>query len=482
MYIEQSLPTCKEYSTTDPIHLFLQFYIDKDDHHAKEIQFALQKNVENPHITSIVLLNERIYTDNELGVQSDKITQINIHKRLTYSIFLEYPIVGYKVLINADIFLDFTLLNCKTSDIHLHKKMYALLRYEYGENPVLHGATTKYEGRGDSADAWIVHSNHTFSSKELACFNIQLGVPGCDNKVAYVFSILGYTIYNDPLYIKTYHCHASSERKYAPNIITPYACILPANVSCPPPFQLSTRISFSVNTQLLNILKNSKGPILIPFADEVNSVEFMKIVNNVPLNTSVQLTPSIKITTNASAKLYVNLYVEAFHDSSVFSSFEPWEPMFSKSWPFIHTLNKKYLSVAVFDIFNYMYNPWTLALANKTILIISPYADMIKVQPQAYPIDLFPGCKFVYVKASENGLDWMVEFNKLRDQIKDLSFDIALCSCKGYGNPLCAYIYSMNKSAIYIDNLHMFFGIYEKKWLMYKEMVHLYLTKDWKKI
>ena len=481
MYIEQSEPTCKEYSTTDPIHVFLQFYIDKNEQHAKEIQFALQKNVDNPHITSIVLLNERMYTVDELGVQSTKIKQVIIHKRLTYSMFLEYPIVGYKVLINADIFIDSTLFNCKTSDIHLYKKMYALLRYEYGPNPVLYGATTQYEGRGDSADTWIIHSNHTFTKKELACFNIQLGIPGCDNKVAYVFSILGYTIYNDPLYIKTYHCHASSERKYAPNIITPYACILPANVSCPPPFQLSTQISFSVNTQLLNLL-NTKSPILIPFADEVDSVEFMKIINHVSFSKPVQLTPTIKVTTKESAQLYVKLYLEAFESSTVFSSFEPWEPMFSKSWPFIHTLNKKYLSVAVFDIFNYMYNPWTLALSHKTILIISPYADKIKMQPNAYPIDLFLGCKFLYVKAPEGGTDWRIEFNNLCDQIKKVEFDVALCSCKGYGNPICSYIYSMGKSAIYVDNLHMFFGIYEKKWLMYKEMVHLYLTKDWKQI
>jgi hypothetical protein len=129
-----------------------------------------------------------------------------------------------------------------------------------------------------------------------------------------------------------------------------------------------------------------------------------------------------------------------------------------------------------------MYNPWTLALANKTILIISPYADKIKNQPNAYPIDLFPGCTFVYVKAPEGGMDWRIEFNKLCDQIKLVEFDVALCSCKGYGNPICSFIYSQGKSAIYVDNLHMYFGIYEKKWLLYKEMVHLYLTKDWKQI
>jgi len=45
--LEESLPTCKDFSTTDPIHLFLQFYLDKDESHQKEIKFALKKNVKN---------------------------------------------------------------------------------------------------------------------------------------------------------------------------------------------------------------------------------------------------------------------------------------------------------------------------------------------------------------------------------------------------------------------------------------------------
>ena len=210
---EQSLPTCKDYATTYPIHLFLQFYIDNDKNHYREIKYALKKNVKNPHIESIILLNERIYTEDELGITSPKIKQIVIQKRITYYDFLNYKIDGYKVLINSDIFVDKTIQNIRSSDIHLHKKMFALLRYEYNNGePELFCRPNLTTGRDDSQDTWIIHSNHSFTKKELNIFKIPLGIPGCDNKITYLFKILGYDIYNDPSYIKTYHCHENKHQ------------------------------------------------------------------------------------------------------------------------------------------------------------------------------------------------------------------------------------------------------------------------------
>ena len=44
-----------------------------------------KKNVTNKLIDKIYLLNERIYTDNELDISSNKISQISIDKRLQFS-------------------------------------------------------------------------------------------------------------------------------------------------------------------------------------------------------------------------------------------------------------------------------------------------------------------------------------------------------------------------------------------------------------
>jgi len=76
--IEKSKSTPMNYSTIDKINVFLQFYIDKNEEHYNEVKFALKKNVENPYIDQIIMLNERIYTPDELGIQSNKIHQVNI--------------------------------------------------------------------------------------------------------------------------------------------------------------------------------------------------------------------------------------------------------------------------------------------------------------------------------------------------------------------------------------------------------------------
>ena len=68
----------------DTINICYQFYIDKSAERQKEIVECLARNVSNPLIDKIYLLNEKIYTDEELGIKSDKIIQKNIHKRLTY--------------------------------------------------------------------------------------------------------------------------------------------------------------------------------------------------------------------------------------------------------------------------------------------------------------------------------------------------------------------------------------------------------------
>ena len=63
-----------------------QFLITKEmaDKRNIELKDCLKKNVENDLISKIILLNERKYTDEELGVSSKKIKQINLGKHITF--------------------------------------------------------------------------------------------------------------------------------------------------------------------------------------------------------------------------------------------------------------------------------------------------------------------------------------------------------------------------------------------------------------
>ena len=124
----------------DEIHIFTQFFIHIDLERNDEIKKCLLQNVNNSLITNIHLLNERIYTDTELGIVSSKIVQTNINSlhlpstrtsyRLRFKDVFEYirenAIIGYHVIVNSDIFFDETLLNLQRSEIHLKKAMFEM--------------------------------------------------------------------------------------------------------------------------------------------------------------------------------------------------------------------------------------------------------------------------------------------------------------------------------------------------------------------
>jgi hypothetical protein len=205
----------------DKINLIYQFFIHKNKKRNKELKKVLKFNVDNKFIDKIYLLNEKIYSSEELGLTSDKIEQININSRLKFKDIFNFinnnKIVGYNVIVNADIFLDETINNLKYSNIHNQKKMFALLRYEYDQDGI---EESKIFGpRFDSQDTWIIHSNFKIDEENNKIFNFEFGKPGCDNKIIYLMNILGYEIINDPYKIKTYHYHKNPIRDYGINDI-----------------------------------------------------------------------------------------------------------------------------------------------------------------------------------------------------------------------------------------------------------------------
>ena len=187
----------------NPIFLFYQFFIHPNEERYNEIKYCLLKNVQNKFVDKIYLLNERIYSDKELGVSSDKIIQIVIHKRLTYYDafhFISKNIYGFCCLLNADIYFDTTLYNLKRAS---KKYMFAQLRFE----------NDSIEYRNDCQDSWLFHSKHVNVLVNKDC-DFQLGMPGCDNRILYIFYKCGFTLINDPYFIKTHHFHSTNIRNY----------------------------------------------------------------------------------------------------------------------------------------------------------------------------------------------------------------------------------------------------------------------------
>ena len=96
--------TTKNDASVFKINFFTQFFIPIDQTRLAELQSVLKRNVDNKNIDIIYLLNEKIYSDIELGCTSEKIVQININKRLRFSDFFTYikvnKILGFNILAN----------------------------------------------------------------------------------------------------------------------------------------------------------------------------------------------------------------------------------------------------------------------------------------------------------------------------------------------------------------------------------------------
>lgn len=188
------------------VWLIQQYYQEANAERAKELEYVLEKNINNPYIDKIVLLNEKIYDQ----LSSPKIHQVNIGHRLTYYDVLTYiksdvPKDTIVIFSNSDIYLDDTLRHLYSLD--LDKKFLALLRYEMPDD-VLFGP------RADSQDTWILWSSSVDFDITKEDFGFNFGVPGCDNSITIAMLKKKFIVCNPALSIKTYHVHSSNVRNY----------------------------------------------------------------------------------------------------------------------------------------------------------------------------------------------------------------------------------------------------------------------------
>ena len=90
------------------------------------------------------------------------------------------------------------------------KQLLTQLRFDYTNKQL--GKCKLFGPRADSQDTWIFHSNYN-PHKEAKIFNFTFGRPGCDNKLIYLFNILGFEVFNQPYFVKTYHIHQSMNKE-----------------------------------------------------------------------------------------------------------------------------------------------------------------------------------------------------------------------------------------------------------------------------
>jgi hypothetical protein len=207
---------------------------------------------------------------------------------------------------------------------------------------------------------------------------------------------------------------------------------------------------------------------------------------------------NVQIKLNESVKKYSMLFLEAFAKSELYASWAPFDGVYQSIAQSHQILDhffkeKKTVYSEVFDIFHYIYKtPWTLALKDKRILIVSNFEESIKekigIRQEIYGVDLFPNCEITTIRppqtqGNEDSQEFDIElykFTQKLDKIKD-QYDIALVSCGGYGNLVCLHIFNSGKSAIYVGGvLQMYFGILGNRWFTDRsDIIRLFLNKSW---
>ena len=206
----QELPPIKSVESTaqarytfymQTIRLFINLYPMDEGDRLEEIATCLRHNLANRWISEIVVLNEGF--PKEALLQHDKVRSISIQNRPPFSEYHQHLAPqGITILSNNDIWFDNSLR--KLSFLHLTP--YDLLALTRRETD---GALYKPK-EADAQDSWIFKG----PADPLKDCTFPMGIPGCENRLAFLFFAKRFRVLNPSKVIHTHHEHASQQRGY----------------------------------------------------------------------------------------------------------------------------------------------------------------------------------------------------------------------------------------------------------------------------
>jgi hypothetical protein len=214
-----SIPITKE--APEPLWLITQFYKSSNETRATEIQSCLERNIENPLISKILLLNESHCLPSKLK-NNPKVSEQIIGHRITYADVMKaissLPDNALVAFSNADICIDpiswRNLWNVTLKDICI-----SLLRYDVPDSGNVEDATL-FGPRADSQDTWVVRACDVKQRGEKLysqTFQIPFGQMGCDNAFALEILRQKFCVINPCFSLITWHFHSSAFRTYDKN-------------------------------------------------------------------------------------------------------------------------------------------------------------------------------------------------------------------------------------------------------------------------
>lgn len=194
------------------LHLYTPYYQAETFERQAELDLCLRRNCAVSALTRIFLL---VDDGHEPPIRHSKITIVPIGARPRYSDWISLSrrnsADSISVLANSDIHLDETasLMADAFADT-ARPGFIALSRYDGSDS----AAAVLHRNPHWSQDLWAVDMRHPISEGLEAMAAIPLGVPRCDNKIAYVFSVNGWKVWNPCHQIRSYHLHETGVRSY----------------------------------------------------------------------------------------------------------------------------------------------------------------------------------------------------------------------------------------------------------------------------
>jgi len=176
------------------MNYYTEYWKSSDKDRDSEVISAINHNINSGFFDNIFIYSQI----KEPMINFDTIL---LNHRITYQYIFDNNIDGINIFANADIIFDDTI---KLANYIEDDEFYGLTRYE--NDGVIHKHNDPYRG-SDSQDVWIWKNKSLIKNA-----NFYLGLPGCDNKIAFIAELYGYRVKNPSLSIKSYHNHKTDIR------------------------------------------------------------------------------------------------------------------------------------------------------------------------------------------------------------------------------------------------------------------------------
>ena len=202
--------------------LTIPFYSHKNRQIQEELLSVLKSNIKKKFIKKIILLIDDDTFKNK-NLISTKITIVRYNRRPTFEDWIRESKKfinddEYFVIANADIEFRDDFEDLISNELKNEKSFLLLSRYDLIGDKELRLVKNAYY----SQDTWCLRSNDLKKIEEshLSALDIPVGIPRCDNKIAYEFWIRNWHLINPCMRIVTIHHQKSGIRNYETKDIT----------------------------------------------------------------------------------------------------------------------------------------------------------------------------------------------------------------------------------------------------------------------